>query len=147
MFAALFIAFCMISAVPLAANIKKVEEERDGKGVVFEKASFLADMKPNMFQMMDTLPPVPVFNNLTEGNKWLQAQRQTVTDNISKYDAGLLAMSNQSKSTKTSLEQAMAMPGLSGQQINNLQVIFDSRGFLLATSSIEAAITCKLLIC
>jgi len=134
----------MQKSIDNAAAVAEVESQRDGKGVVFEKASFIASMKPSVFPLIDSLPSVPTFNDLTAGNKWLQSQRQIVADRISKYDASVNAMRNQAKGTNASLEDALKM-ALSQQQISNLQVLAASMEEIANKESVGTKISDEIL--
>lgn len=108
-----------------AQNVANVESQRDGKGVVFEKATFIAQMKAEALKPLPNFPKSPNFKNLAEGNKWLETERQKVADILNGYDAANSAMIDQAKSTEASLKSSM-ITTLSENQKSNLQVLIAS---------------------
>jgi len=115
----------MKSAIDNAALVADVEQKRDGKGVVFEKAKLIAHMAVKPLNAPDTLSVIPQFKGLTEANKWMQAQRQKIAENIGNYDSEFESIKNTAQGTVESLNQAIAF-SRSGQQVNNLQVLIGS---------------------
>ena len=114
------------TAIANAQNVADAEKARDGKGVVFEKASFISLMKPTIVQSLPELPKVPQFSSLTEGNKWLQGQRQKLIDDMTSFDAANIAMRNQASGTAKALENAVLTHRLSDMQTSNLMVLLNS---------------------
>ncbi len=127
-----------------AGSVAEVEAKRDGKGVVFEKASFIASMKPDSLTFRSALPQVPLFDDLTTANKWLQNERQKVTDQIGHYDASNEAMKNQAKGMYQSLQDALKMT-LSPQQTSNLQVLAASMQEIANKEALTSKITDEVL--
>lgn len=119
------VADLMQRSINNAKNVRGVEEKRDGKGVVFEKADFISGMKPATVQSLK-MGNVPTFKSLIEANKWLDEQRRLIMEAVSDYESSENAMKSQARSTDAGLQQAIKMQGLSQQQVSNLQVLSSS---------------------
>lgn len=105
-----------------AVSIKLLEESRDGKGVVYEKASMIADEAIEEPSELPKAPTAPDFENLPEANQWLQSQKSILDGYAGKLASYCSSSKASAKGAAGGIMQA-SDGKLSDMQRSNLQVL------------------------
>lgn len=103
-----------------ASAIRQIEEERDGKGVVFEKAGLVSKIELKDIPKFPEPPSAPMFGSLPEGNAWLQAQAANLSQEVQKYQSISKSLTQQAQGLSSGISDVFAQSGLSLMQQANL---------------------------
>lgn len=110
-------------AVESAKNISQTEDRRDGKGIMFETSNRISNIEVTFTSKPPKPAAAPEFNNLAEGNEWINDQREKISDLARQYDARMDVIKIQAQSTAKSLENIRELVALVPEQLGSLETL------------------------